>query len=674
MKELRMSSSARSRNTRKVILNFYGCNPISRAILRLGLASIDEINEAYENADRKNLDHYEVLSPLLSQNALALPQGFKKRCRTATLFELSIIHQLPPLNIDKGINFDEINSFVKDNFLTLDICKKYKLFPLPGKEDQLCVAMANPSDEYANDYLERAAKITNLKLKKFVISYQDFNEVLNRLFEPQSIDSPQSTVTPQDRPDANTSRETDPKRLGLSAAVPTQESRPVDLRRDDRVPFAWDDPQSLLDILEKMGIEPGSEPTSSEYGEKAWSEKPAVGKLLDTLLLAALNRKIQQIYLEPREDSLRVCFPQGEFFYNLLNPLPKQVTPLLTAHIKSLLEETSGSSPRLQKRLQGQNLMLYVGFLSSVWGERIHIKVQPQPFEALPLTSLIRAESVRQQLEQVLSSTSGLLLLTSPDADQLTTLLEATLPSVHSRRSIVSFADPEHPFTPELPNLTVVPRQGKGVSFSEGIQSALVQGASVMTASIHDLESAQSLLDASLKGSLVIATLNTAPDAITSVQYLVELGVNPVLLSLSLRGVLTYQRLNRVCPECRIPYHPEANSLERELIESVMGDAVSLPFTLYQANVLTPQEQEERRRGMGLVCGRCGGLGYSGTVGGCEWLLVNGVIAKLIKEKEFERCAQVAVEQGMQTLRSDYAGLLLGGKTDIHEISRRVEL
>ncbi len=425
---------------------------------------------------------------------------------------------------------------------------------------------------------------------------------------------------------------------------------------------------TLQESLEQFAKRPLDDfsPEGSEYGKtyeltvreftSAQLEEAPAAQLLDIVMIQAIRDRASDIHLEPDEKALRIRFRIDGFLYEFLT-LPKAIHPSLTSRIKVLAEMDIAETRQPQDgnfnvKLEHRSLEIRVSTFPTIYGENVVLRLLDQSSPLMKLEDLGFSDEMLHRFKQLLRRPNGIILVTGPTGSGKTTTLYASLNLINSAdKNIITIEDPVE-YRLALIRQTQVNVKA-GLTFAKGLRSILRQDPDViMVGEIRDLETSEVAIQAALTGHLVLSTLHTndAPEAVTR---LMDIGVEPYLISSSLIGVLAQRLVRTICPNCKAPYEAEPKLLG-ELGEPFLQSKE--PVTLY--------------RGKG--CKICKQSGYLGRMGIFELFLVNEKIKQLISERaSTQRIRETAKEEmGMLSLREDGLLKVLKGMTTLEEVDR----
>ena len=387
----------------------------------------------------------------------------------------------------------------------------------------------------------------------------------------------------------------------------------------------------------------------------ATQDAPAA-RMLDLVMIQAIRDRASDIHFEPDEKALGVRFRIDGFLHESLT-LPKQIHPALTSRIK-ILAEMDIAETRLPQdgnfnvRLEKRGFEIRVSTFPTIYGENVVLRILDQTSPLLRLDDLGFSEEMLKEFKQCIRKSSGIILVTGPTGSGKTTTLYALLNMINSRdRNIITIEDPVEYRLASIRQTQINPKAG--ITFATGLRSILRQDPDIiMIGEIRDLETSEIAMQSALTGHLVLSTLHTndAPEAISR---LVDIGVEPYLISSSVIGVLAQRLVRTICPDCKAPYQADP-----KVLSDLTDDASKLkgPFTLY--------------RGKG--CKSCKQSGYRGRSGIFELLLVTEEIKKLISEKASTQVIREVARKtaGLIRLREDGLRKVLKGITTLDEVDR----
>jgi len=385
-------------------------------------------------------------------------------------------------------------------------------------------------------------------------------------------------------------------------------------------------------------------------------EDAPAARMFDLVMIQAIRDRASDIHFEPDERALRVRFRIDGFLYESLT-LPRQIHPPLTSRIK-ILAEMDIAETRLPQdgnfnvKMEKRSFEIRVSTFPTIHGENVVLRILDQTSPLFKLEQLGFSKEMMDQFNQLVRRPNGIIFVTGPTGSGKTTTLYAFLNMINSmEKNIITIEDPVEYRLPFIRQTQVNPKAG--ITFATGLRSILRQDPDViMIGEVRDLETSEIAHQAALTGHLVFSTLHTndAPEAITR---LMDIGVEPYLISSSVIGVLAQRLVRTICPDCKISYEADPKTLGE------LGDDSSKlkgPITVY--------------RGKG--CKNCKQSGYRGRTGIFELLFINERIKQLISERASTQVIRDTAKKtlGMTTLREDGLRKVLKGSTTLDEVDR----
>jgi type IV pilus assembly protein PilB len=381
------------------------------------------------------------------------------------------------------------------------------------------------------------------------------------------------------------------------------------------------------------------------------SETPII-KFVNLVLYQAVQDRASDIHFEPFEDEFKIRYRVDGALYEMAPP-PKYLALPVTSRLKVLAnldiaERRLPQDGRIALTIAGRQIDLRVSTLPTRFGESVVLRVLDRAAIGLDLEVLGFPKEVYDKVSDTVLTPNGIFVVTGPTGCGKTTTLYAALRRVNSVDSKLLTA--EDPIEYDIEGIMQVQiNEFVGMTFAKALRSFLRQDPDiVMLGEMRDLETAQIAIQASLTGHLVLTTLHTndAPGAVTR---MVDMGVEPFLISSTLLGVLAQRLVRMICKKCRSPFEPTENQLgQLNLSIHDLGDK-----SFYY----------------GRGCDACNDTGYKGRKGIFELLMVNDTIRALINERAPSVVLrQKAVEMGMATLRDDGLCGIFNGSTTIEEV------
>jgi type IV pilus assembly protein PilB len=381
------------------------------------------------------------------------------------------------------------------------------------------------------------------------------------------------------------------------------------------------------------------------------NETPII-KFVNLVLMQAVNDRASDIHFEPFEDEFKIRYRVDGALYEMAPPPRELALPVISRlKVMSNLNITERRLPqdgRITIHLGGKQIDLRVSTLPTQFGESVVLRVLDRSAVNLDLATLGLPKQVYEYTCSAVEEPNGIFVVTGPTGSGKTTTLYSCLRKVNSPDIKVLTAEDPVEFDIEG-IMQVAVNEAVGMTFGKALKSFLRQDPDViMIGEIRDVETAQIAIQASLTGHLVLSTLHTndAPGAVTR---LIDMGVEPFLISSSLMAVLAQRLVRTVCKKCRTPFEPTENQL------SLLN--------------LSPHDIGDKMFYYGRGCSACNDTGYKGRKGIYELLVVTEAIRNLINERAPTMVVRnKAIELGMVTLREDGLRGIFEGDTTIEEV------
>jgi type IV pilus assembly protein PilB len=384
--------------------------------------------------------------------------------------------------------------------------------------------------------------------------------------------------------------------------------------------------------------------------EAASGDAPVV-KLVRVIITKAVQQRASDIHIQPEEKFVRVRYRIDGVLRDAMQ-IPKTAQLPAISRIKVIAgmkidQRLAPQGGRIGMRFSGRPFDFRVSTLPSQHGEKVVMRVLDKASVATDLGKLGFSTQVQEQFEKLILRPHGIVLTTGPTGSGKSTTLYAALARINTTDKNTITA--EDPVEYEMGGLTqCAVNQQAGMTFSAILREALRQDPDIiMVGEIRDRETAVIATEASLTGHLVLSTLHTN-DAAGAIPRLIEMGVEPYLVSSALSGILAQRLVRKICPHCKVPYTPPADALAIADIHA--DDAERLQFYT------------------GEGCSQCDG-GYWGRIGIYELLVVDEAVRELtLKGAPSHILRQHGIEQqGMVTLRGDAMAKVLQGITTLEE-------
>ena len=383
-------------------------------------------------------------------------------------------------------------------------------------------------------------------------------------------------------------------------------------------------------------------------------EAPII-RLVNSLLFEAVKDRASDIHIEPYETDLAVRFRIDGVLYDIIRP-PKRFQPVIISRIKimaelNIAEKRLPQDGRIRTRLAGKEVDIRVSTVPTAHGERVVMRLLDRSSTILQLDDLGLVGPKLDSVDQLIRQSHGIILVTGPTGSGKTTTLYAGLSRINSTdKNIITIEDPIEYQLHGVGQIQVNPKID--LTFASGLRSVLRQDPDViMVGEIRDGETAAISIQAALTGHLVFSTLHTN-DSCAAITRLLDMGVEPFLVSSSLIAVMAQRLVRRVCPDCREEYRPPMEELRQ------------LGVTLDEL-----EDNPVYRAGQG--CDGCNKTGYRGRSGIHELLIIDDEVRNLImRAADSSEIRRAAAAKGMTTLRQDGADKIMQGITTIDEVLR----
>lgn len=379
--------------------------------------------------------------------------------------------------------------------------------------------------------------------------------------------------------------------------------------------------------------------------------RPPVIRLVNDILFRALQLRASDIHVHPYEGKIQIRYRIDGILYDTLS-LNRNVLPLVVSRIKvmagmDIAERRMPQDGRSSVRVGNREIDIRVSTVPTSYGERCVLRLLDKSTGLFSLTELGMWEDDLKIFDSLLDRSHGVIFVTGPTGSGKSTTLYAALNRMNAvEKNIITIEDPIEYQLGGISQMQVATR--KGMTFVTALRHVLRQDPDViMVGEVRDEETARMAIQSSLTGHLVFSTLHTN-DSAGAISRLLDLGVEPYLVSSSLIAILAQRLVRKICPECKQRYEPGEHEL-RELGISNSGGQFYL----------------------GAGCDKCFDTGYKGRTGIYELMMVDEEIREMIHLRETAGLIkQKAIEKGLQSLRMDGARKVIAGATTIAEVLR----
>lgn len=469
--------------------------------------------------------------------------------------------------------------------------RRYKVFPLKREGRRLYVAMADPLNVVAIDDLHL---LTGLEIEPVAASEKEINARIERHFGLPEVEK----------------------------------------------------------ALQEIGPGPEAEADeAAEAAEEAIIDEAPVIRLVNSLLVRAIDEEASDVHIEPFERGVRVRYRVDGLLRQVMT-LPRKMMPAIVSRVKvmgnmDIAERRLPQDGRTLLRLPGRDLDLRVSTMPTVFGEKVVIRILDKgSMKEFGLENLGFSSFNLDRFSAFLRSAYGMVLVTGPTGSGKTTTLYAALNAINSvEKNIVTVEDPVEYMLEGVNQAQVNVKAG--ATFATYLRSLLRQDPDViMVGEIRDLETAEIAVRAATTGHLVLSTLHTndAPGAVTR---LIDMGIEPFMVASSVLGVVAQRLVRRICQHCKRSYDPD------------------------EAEVSFAGLKPGQKLYIGTGCEHCGFTGYRGRTAIHEVLTVTPSLQSLIlKRVSTEELRQKALAEGMISLKQDGVQKALQGITTVKELMR----
>jgi len=506
---------------------------------------------------------------------------------------LSKYLNLPPIDLKRIKISPDIIEFIPRNMAVF-----YQAVPISKVGDILTVAMADPLNIVAMDDIKL---ITGLKIQPVISNPKDIQNAIENYYAP--------TAEIQD----------------IIKEIPISE---VEISHEE-------EQINLAELIEE-------------------TDKAPVIRIVNLILYQGIKNKASDIHLEAYEHKLRLRYRIDGILYES-SPPPRHMHSAIVSRIKimsklDIAERRSPQDGRFRIKFENREVDFRVSILPTSFGEKAVLRILDKSSLCMELDKLGLKDKNLAIFNSSIKFPYGMILITGPTGSGKTTTLYSALNQINSPDvNIITVEDPVEYQFQGMNQIAVRPEVG--LTFASGLRSILRQDPDIiMVGEIRDFETADIAVKAALTGHLVFSTLHTN-DAIGAITRLIDMGVEPFLISSSLLTVAAQRLVRKICPYCKREVKISTALLER------------IGYT-----------QEKGRNAVfykGAGCKHCRNTGYLGRIGLYEVLEINGSIQKLIMNKaSSEQIKEQAIVNGMQTLRIIGIEKAKEGETTLDEVLR----
>ena len=384
------------------------------------------------------------------------------------------------------------------------------------------------------------------------------------------------------------------------------------------------------------------------------SDAPII-KLVNHIISQSVKARASDIHIEPYQDSFKVRYRVDGILYDLLSP-PKWIQAALISRIKvmadmNIAEKRLPQDGRLNVKIGEQEIDVRASTIPTAFGERVVLRLLNKSGSSLSLVEIGLVPERLRLLKKLVTSPDGIILVTGPTGSGKTTTLYAILSSIITPDiNIITIEDPVEYQIKGISQIQVNPKID--LTFASGLRSIVRQDPDViLVGEIRDGETADIAVQSALTGHLVFSTVHTN-DSASTITRLVDIGVEPFLISSAVIAVVAQRLVRVLCSDCKTPFTPDDAALRS------IGIAVDqlTNNTLYRAN----------------GCEKCSNTGYMGRMGLFEIMVLDTALKSLILQTyDSNRIKSEALDQKMITLRQDGIQKVIDGVTTVEEVLRQ---
>ena len=388
---------------------------------------------------------------------------------------------------------------------------------------------------------------------------------------------------------------------------------------------------------------------------RALANQAPVIKMVNVMILEALRARASDVHLESTPDGLRIRYRIDGILQEVQRP-PHQYQAAVISRIKimaslNIAERRLAQDGRIRLRLSDRELDLRVSITPSLHGESVVLRVLDRAAGVRELTEIGIPDTMLPAIEALIRRPHGIILVTGPTGSGKTTTLYGGLRRINQPG--VKIVTVEDPVEYQVEGVTQIQVNTKtGMTFASALRSILRHDPDIiMVGEMRDSETAEIAIQAALTGHLVFSTLHTndAPGGITR---LVDMGVEPYLVSATVQGIMAQRLVRLVCTTCAEPYEPSVDELTR-------------------AGCPVPASGQRPRFQRGRGCDLCAGTGYRGRTGIYELMILSDEIREqIVARAPLDEIRKLAARQGMVPLRAAAWPKVMAGLTTVEEVLR----
>jgi type IV pilus assembly protein PilB len=537
-----------------------------------------------------------------------------------------------------GVPSIALNQFEIDaaviKLVPAETARKYQIVPLSRAGATLTIAMTDPTNVFAMDDV------------KFMTGYNVEPVVASETAVLDSIDKYYGVGGPA---------QTQASRGGATATGAPEQNGESALDMATR--SLTEMPTMLADVAGDVEVMEDLEEISAEMLTRQGEEAPVI-KLVNVILMSAISKGASDIHIEPYEKEYRVRYRMDGILYNIMSP-PLKMRDAITSRVKimaklDIAEKRLPQDGRIKIRFsdngQAKDIDFRVSCLPTLFGEKIVMRLLDKGKLMLDMTKLGFEPESLAKLEAQIQKPWGMCLVTGPTGSGKTNTLYSSIAKLNTMETNIMTAEDPVEFNLIGVNQVQV-RESIGLNFAAALRSFLRQDPNIiLVGEIRDFETAEIAVKAALTGHMVLSTLHTN-DAPSTINRLMNMGIEPFLVASSLNLVCAQRLVRRVCVNCKVEDEVPPPAMEQ------------VGFSREDAQSVKPKK--------GTGCDKCNKTGYKGRVGLYEVMEITDELRELIlvgaSALEIRR---KAIEEGMITLRGSGLRKIKDGVTTLEEVLR----
>jgi type IV pilus assembly protein PilB len=545
---------------------------------------------------------------------------------------LSKQYGVPSINLAQ---FEIDPAIVK--LIPAETAQKYQIVPLSRAGATLTIAMTDPTNVFAMDDIKF---MTGYNVEPVVASETAVTDAISRYY-PANTPAPRMMAEPKKKKEPKLEQAANLNNAATLEMVTRALEETAGVIDDDDVEMLEEIEQIDVSTLEKQG-----------------GEAPVI-RLVNLMLMSAIQKGASDIHVEPYEKEFRVRFRIDGILYNVMAP-PMKFRDAITSRIKimaklDIAEKRLPQDGRIKIRFgdaEGgtKEIDFRVSILPTLFGEKIVMRLLDKDKLMLDMTKLGFESDSLKKLETAIGKPWGMVLVTGPTGSGKTNTLYSSIAKINTPETNIMTAEDPVEFNLVGVNQVQV-KENIGLNFAAALRSFLRQDPNIiLVGEIRDFETAEIAVKASLTGHLVLSTLHTN-DAPSTISRLMNMGIEPFLVASSVNLICAQRLVRRLCTQCKKdhPHDPKA--------------LVDAGFTQDEAQKVVPLK--------GAGCERCNNTGYKGRVGLYEVMEITDELRELILVGASAlELRKKAVDEGMITLRRSGLHKVMEGVTTIEEVAR----